>query len=134
MQSRSSGGEFPVFGGTLTLTWADLQSRGATTDLPCVPVSGQFLQVLYADTNGIGTIAPGAGLTQGQARALYFLDETVDIGNDLVPRALTEFSRRDGSIVWTIDATATGILITAPDTTTGGNMYLRIHLRHSFWR
>ena len=134
VESFDSGGEFPIFGGTTTLTWATLQSDATTLDLPSVPVSGQFKQVIFASIDGIGLIAAGAGLTQGQARALFLVDQTTNIGNDLVPRAETEFVLRDGLIPWSIDATTTGILITAPNTSTGGEIYLRIRLRHSLWR
>lgn len=140
ISSFDSGGEFPVYGGTTTILWGTLQTDGERTNLPSQAISGQFRQVIYADLNGIGTIPAGAGLTQGQARALFLVDQSTNIGNDLVPRAETTLCQRIGDdapenpVIFVVDAIATGLQITAPITSRGGLCYLRIKLIHSFWR
>lgn len=135
VRATGSGGEFPVYGGTMLLDWATLQTDGLLTDTPGpTPVHGAFRQVIYADLEGLGTIPANAGLTQGQARAIYLLDDTTSIGNPLVPRAHTTLTPRAGINIWEFDAGALGITITASNTSEAGQAYLRIQLVHSIWR
>jgi hypothetical protein len=134
-ESFDSGGEFPIWGGTSVLTWASIQTDAGVNTLPGpTVVNGAFRQVVFADVEGIGTVAAGAGLTQAQARAVYLLDASgASIGNDSVPRALTTLCPRDAASRWSLDATSAGITVTAANTTASA-AYLRIQLVHSLWR
>lgn len=135
VRSLGSGGEIPVFGGTLVLDWATLQTDAATNNLPGpTVVNGAFRQVIFADLEGLGTIPAGAGLTQAEARAVYLLDSSgASIGNDSVPRADTTLVARDANSAWSLDANKRGLQITAQNTC-ASQAYLRIHLVHSLWR
>jgi hypothetical protein len=132
--NRSSGGEFPVFGTTLTIP----NDGGATPDLrtDADTVGGPIKRIMNAGVTGIGLIAAGA-MTQANARALLMEDRTSNIGNEAVPRACTTIVHRAGDAVFytidaNVDAQGDPILEFACEPV-AGDYYLDIRVQHSIW-
>ena len=87
-------------GGTFALPSAG----GATPDLQTDSLAGGIKAISRAQVAGIGNIAAGVAVTQGQARALLLSDASVSVGGPAVPRAITSVSPRSGVAVWSVDA------------------------------
>jgi len=77
-------------GGSVTIP----NAGGASPDLLTDVLPGPLRQIVRANLDGIGTIAPGA-LTQAQARALLLSDgSAANVGNNRVPRAICRLTDR----------------------------------------
>lgn len=102
------------------------------TDLATDP-SGPLRAIVRARLDGIGTVPAGA-LTQGQARAIFNSDNTVSVGNDLVPRAIITVMPRSGTATWVIDADVDvqgDPVISITSTVAAGVAVIDFHARHS---
>ena len=122
-------------GGSATIP----NDAGATpdlrTDLATDP-SGPMRAIARAGVDGIGIIAAGA-LTQAGARAILNSDNTGNVGNDYVPRAVMTLTPRSGAATWAADANVDGGTDPVVDITSSaaaGECYLDIHARHSIDR
>lgn len=103
-----------------------------TTDLANDP-SGPLRAIIRARTFGIGIVAAGA-LTQAQARAIMNSDNTANVGNDLVPRAITTVMPRSGTATWNVDINVDGQgdpVVEVVSTAAAGTAYVDIWARHS---
>lgn len=76
-------------GGVATIA----NDAGASPDLQTDTEPGPLKRIALAGVNGLGTVVAG-GLTQAQARAALLSDETSDIGNAKVPRAICRLTPR----------------------------------------
>lgn len=109
---------------------------GATPDLLTdinTQASGSLQKIITARTNGIGTVVAGA-LTQAQARAIMNADATVNVGNALVPRAVTTVSPRSGTATWVIDINVDGQgdpVVAVTSSAAAGDAYVDIQALHS---
>lgn len=81
---------------------------GASPDLQTDVIGGPLRSIARARIDGIGTIAAGTALTQGQARAILLGDDSTDVGNEKVPRAVCEITPRESAGVWSVDANVDG--------------------------
>lgn len=102
------------------------------TDLATDP-SGPLRKIVRARLDGIGTVAAGA-LTQAQARAIFNSDNTANVGNDYVPRAILTFTIRTGAAIWSVDANVDGQgdpVIAVTCNSVASTAYIDIHARHS---
>ena len=122
-------------GGSATIP----NDAGATpdlrTDLANDP-SGPMRAIARAGVDGIGVIAAGA-LTQAGARAILNSDNTGNVGNDYVPRAVMTLTARSGTAVFAVDANVDGDadpIVNITSSAAAGEAYLDIHARHSFNR
>lgn len=105
------------------------------TDLATDP-SGPLRAIVRARLDGIGTLAAGA-LSQAQARAAMNSDNTANIGNDYVPRAITTVMPRSGTATWVVDINVDGQgdpVVEVVSTAAAGTAYIDIHARHSIDR
>lgn len=131
MRYLCTNGGSPL-GGSATLPNDGGATPDLLTDLAALGPS-PLRSIITARTNGIGTIAAGA-LTQAQARALLMSDNTASVGNNMVPRAITEIIGRTGSAVWSVDANVDGQgdpVLAVTSTAVAGDAYLDIKARHS---
>jgi hypothetical protein len=128
VRSTSTGGEFPVIGGTGVLGNAAMQARLA--DDP----SGPLRAILRARTDGIGTVVAGTPLNQAQSRCILQSDNSTSVGNDNVPHAVLALHQTAGAGIWSADAdvdVSGDPVISVTSDAVVGTCYLDIHVRHS---
>ncbi len=119
-------------GGTGTIPNDGGASPDLLTDLANDP-SGPLRAIVRARLDGIGIVAAGA-LSQGQARAALNSDNSTNIGNDYVPRAILRVIPRSGVGTWSVDANVDGQgdpVVAVISSAAVGTAYVDIHARHS---
>lgn len=105
------------------------------TDLAGDP-SSALREIMEAGVNGIGTVAAGA-LTQAQARDLLLGDQTANVGNDLVPRAMVTITPRATTASWAVDVNVDAQndpiinVIAEVGVAPGAEAYVDVHFRSS---
>ncbi len=123
-------------GGTASIPNDGGATPDLLTDLATNP-SGPLQQIVRARIQGIGTVAAGTALTQAQARCIMNSDNSTSVGNDYVPRAITEIWPRSGTATWVVDINVDvdgDPVVAVTSSAAAGTAYIDIHARHSIDR
>lgn len=117
---------------------------GITADIPNATLRADLAAaisplrpIMFANTNGFGTIPPGP-LTDAQVKDILNSDGSgASAGNDSLTRAVIDIIPRDGENAWVVDAVAVGgaptvrVAVTAIVGVGMSHAYIDIHARHS---